>query len=77
MLRWMCSKTLKNRIPNSTIPAQLKVTPIKEKMQEHRLRWFGHVHRHPPGALAKRYTMQFCHCNKRGYGSLKEHGWKQ
>lgn len=65
MLRWMCGK-LKDRIPENTIRAQLKIVPIEEKMREHWFCWFGHVQRRPSGAIVKRYTMSFCQYIKRG-----------
>jgi hypothetical protein len=29
---------------------KLGVAPIQEKLVQHRLRWFGHIHRRPPEA---------------------------
>ena len=43
MLRWICGKTLKDRIRNEHIREMVGVAPIEDKMRENRLRWFGHI----------------------------------
>ena len=45
MLRWMCGKTMMDRIRNQDFMEKLGVTPLSVKMRENRLRWFGHVQR--------------------------------
>ncbi|XP_057532812.1 uncharacterized protein LOC130810692 [Amaranthus tricolor] len=45
MLRWMCGHTLMDRIRNQEFRDKLGVAPISGKMQENRLRRFGHVQR--------------------------------
>ncbi|XP_057543859.1 uncharacterized protein LOC130823249 [Amaranthus tricolor] len=45
MLNWMCGYTLMDRIRNQEFRVRLGVSPISEKMREHRLRWFGHMQR--------------------------------
>ena len=50
MLRWICGHTRMNRVRNDVIHDRLGVAPIKEKLAQHRLRWFGHVQRRPPEA---------------------------
>ena len=50
MLRWMCGKTMRDKIRNERIH-KIEVTPIKEKMRENRLRWFGHIQRRPTNVL--------------------------
>uniref|UniRef100_A0A0A9FAT7 Uncharacterized protein n=1 Tax=Arundo donax TaxID=35708 RepID=A0A0A9FAT7_ARUDO len=43
MLRWMCSHTRKDRVQNDDIRDRVGVALIKEKLVQHRLRWFGHI----------------------------------
>ncbi|XP_070020912.1 uncharacterized protein [Nicotiana sylvestris] len=42
MLRWMCGHTKLDKIRNDD-RLKVGVAPVKDKMQEARLRWFGHV----------------------------------
>ena len=44
-LRWMCGRTLMDRIRNQEFRDKLGFAPVSEKMRENRLRWFGHVQR--------------------------------
>ena len=37
MLRWMCGKTMKDKIRNERICKMLEVAPIEEKIRENRL----------------------------------------
>ncbi|KAK4375328.1 hypothetical protein RND71_006005 [Anisodus tanguticus] len=43
MLRWMYGHTRRDRIRNDDIWGKVGVASVKDKMQEARLRWFGHV----------------------------------
>ena len=43
MLRWMCGKTMRDKVRNKQIRKIIEVAPIEEKMRENRLRWFGHI----------------------------------
>jgi hypothetical protein len=43
MLRWICGNTRRDRIQNDDIRERLGVTPVKEKLVQHRLKWFGHI----------------------------------
>jgi hypothetical protein len=43
MLRWICGHTRKDRIKNDNIRDKLGITPIQEKLVQHRLRWFDHI----------------------------------
>ena len=45
MLRWMCGVTKKDRIMNEYVRGSAKVTELSKKIQETRLRWYGHVMR--------------------------------
>ena len=45
MIRLMCGYTRVDRISNRAIRDLVKVAPIKDKIRETRLRWFGHVKR--------------------------------
>jgi len=50
MLRWFCRHTRRDRVRNEDIREKVRVTPIEEKLNQHRLRWFGYVQRRPPEA---------------------------
>ena len=43
MLRWMSGVTKLSRIRNERITGTPKVGEISKKVQESRLKWFGHV----------------------------------
>uniref|UniRef100_M1AI95 Reverse transcriptase n=1 Tax=Solanum tuberosum TaxID=4113 RepID=M1AI95_SOLTU len=45
MLRWMCGDTKRYTIKNKDIRDKVGVSSVDDKMQEERLRWFGHVKR--------------------------------
>ena len=45
MLRWMCGVTNLDRIRNKRIRGTTKVEEISKKVQETRLKWYGHVSR--------------------------------
>jgi hypothetical protein len=47
MLRWIYGHIRLDQVRNDDIRDRLWVAPIEEKFIEHRLRWFGHVHRRP------------------------------
>ncbi|PHT74942.1 hypothetical protein T459_22219 [Capsicum annuum] len=54
MLRWMCGLTRGDRIRNETIREKVRVASVEDKMQEVRLRWFGHVMRRGTDAPVRR-----------------------
>ena len=45
MLRWMCGVTKMDKISNDRIRGITKVGVLSKKVQERRLKWFGHVMR--------------------------------
>ena len=45
MLRWMCGVTKLDKIRNERIRGKTKVGEITKKVQERRLKWYGHVMR--------------------------------
>ena len=45
MLRWMVGITRRDRIRNECIRGTVKVIEISKKIQESRLRWYGHLRR--------------------------------
>ncbi|CAH9118493.1 unnamed protein product [Cuscuta europaea] len=72
MLRWMCGHTRKDRLRNEVIRQKVGVAPIEDKMQESRLRWFGHVHRRPSDAPVRRLEGWGEESEKRGRGRPKQ-----
>ena len=68
MLRWICGHTRLDRVRNDDIRDRLGVAPIEEKLIQHRLRWFGHVHRRPPEAPVHRGIIRRDNNVKRGRG---------
>jgi len=51
MIRLICGYIRVDRIRNKVIIDIVKVTPIKDKMREVRLRWFGYLKRRNVNAL--------------------------
>lgn len=45
MLRWICGRTMLDRLSTGFFRSQLQVASILDKVREGRLRWFGHVRR--------------------------------
>jgi hypothetical protein len=43
MLCWIYGHTRRYQVRNDDIRDRLRVAPIKEKLVQHRFRWFGHV----------------------------------
>lgn len=57
MLQWRLGITRRDRVTNKDIRKRLGVAPIKEKMLESRLRWYGHVIRSDENSVAKTAMM--------------------
>ncbi|KAG2648405.1 hypothetical protein PVAP13_1NG029600 [Panicum virgatum] len=71
MLRWFCGHTRRDRVWNEVIWERVGMTPIDEKLTQHRLRWFGHVQRRPPEALVRSGVLKRVDKVKRGRGRPK------
>ena len=54
MLRWMSGVTKPDRIWNERIRGTTKVGEISKKVQESRLKWYGHVLRREAECVGKR-----------------------
>ena len=57
VLRAIKGPTLKDRIRNTTIRAELHVTPLLEEIERIRLSWYGHLMRMEEERRPKRYLM--------------------
>jgi hypothetical protein len=66
MLRWICGHTRRDRVRNDDIRERLGVTPVEEKLVQHRLRWFGHMQRRPTDAPIRNGVIRRIGNNKRG-----------
>ena len=54
MLRWMCGVTKMDKIRNERIRGTTKVGEITKKVQERRLKWYGHVMRREEHYVGRR-----------------------
>jgi hypothetical protein len=45
ILQWICGHTRRDRVWNNDMRERLGVTPVEEKLVQHRLRWFEHIQR--------------------------------
>ena len=54
MLRWMCGVTNLDTIRNKRIRGTTKVEEISKKVQERRLKWYGHVKRRKEHYVGRR-----------------------
>jgi hypothetical protein len=68
MLRWICSHTRRDRVRNDDIRERLGVTPVEEKLMQHRLRWFEHIQRRPVEAPIHNEVIRQTGNKKRGRG---------
>ncbi|XP_070014509.1 uncharacterized protein [Nicotiana sylvestris] len=69
MLRWMCGHTKLDKIRNDDIRRKVGVAPMKDKMQEARLRWFGHMKRGSLDAPVRR-------CERLALTGMKRDRWR-
>ncbi|CAH2268542.1 jg2230 [Pararge aegeria aegeria] len=53
MLRWSAGVTRLNKIKNEYVRGSYGITPIVHKLQEKRLRWYGHVIRRPADHMVR------------------------
>ena len=68
----MCGYMRIDRITNRVIRDLVKVTPVKDKMRETRLRWFDHVKRRSVDAPMRRCERINIPKDKRGRGRQKK-----
>lgn len=54
MLRWMLGVTKRDKVRNNFIRGTAKVTEVTKKVQERRMRWFGHIKRREEGYVGRR-----------------------
>ena len=54
MIRWMCGVTRLDKIRNERIRGTTKVGEIAKKVQERRLKWYGHVMRREEHYVGRR-----------------------
>ncbi|XP_060178155.1 uncharacterized protein LOC132608100 [Lycium barbarum] len=72
MLRSMCEHTRRDRIQNEVIRDKMGVAPVVDKIQEERLRWFGHVQQRCVDAPVRRCERLTVVGLKRGRGRPKK-----
>ncbi|KAI5715080.1 hypothetical protein M8J77_010243 [Diaphorina citri] len=88
MLRWMSGVTRMDRIRNEYIRGSVKVGPIGKKIQESRMRWFGHLERRDEDYIGKQIEkLEIRGRRKRGRPKkrwkdkvnedLREKGWRR
>jgi hypothetical protein len=68
MLRWICGNIRRDRIRNDDIRERLEVSPVEEKLMQHRLRLFGHIQRRPAEALVRSGVIKRSGNEKRARG---------
>jgi hypothetical protein len=68
MLRWICGHTRRDQVRNDDIRERIGVTPVEEKLMQHRLRWFGHMQRRPAEAPIRNGVIRRTGNKKRSRG---------
>jgi len=71
MLRWIYGHTRRDQVRNDDIRDRLGVAPMKEKLVQHRLRWFGHIQRRPLETPVRSGILSHDSNVKRGRGRSK------
>ena len=74
MLRWMLGITRRDKVRNEKIRSTIGVRDIAEKLEETRLRWYGHVQRKPEEHIGKQ-VLNMESPGRRHQGRPKEFGW--
>ena len=54
MIRWACGHRRLDHIENEDIRRRVRVTEVHGKIQERRIRWYGHVQRREEGHVTRR-----------------------
>jgi hypothetical protein len=49
MIRWMCSMSLRDRVPTDELRWRLDIESISELVRWARLKWFGHIEKKEQG----------------------------
>ena len=62
-----------DRIRNAVIREKIGITPIKDKIMDIKLIWFGHVKRSVNAPVRRCETINLTHC-KDGEGDLRQVG---
>ena len=66
MLKWICGKTLKDKIKNKYIREMVGAAPIEDKMRKNLLRWFRHIQWKSLDAPVRQSDLLTVHDNDRG-----------
>ena len=74
MLRWMCGVAELDKIRNERIRGTTKVREITKKVQERRLKWYGHVMRREEHYVGRRAIVMKVQGEEREE-DLREDGW--
>ena len=75
MLRWSVGVTIRDRIRNKYIRGTVKVGEVSKKIQESRMRWYGHLRRREGEDHVGREAMDMEVEGSRGRGRPKTR-WK-
>jgi hypothetical protein len=68
ILRWICGHTRRDQVRNDDIRESLGVTPVEEKLVQHRLRWFEYMQRRPAEAPIRNGVIRQTDNKKRDRG---------
>ncbi|XP_070002811.1 uncharacterized protein [Nicotiana sylvestris] len=73
MLRWMCRRTMLDKVRNEVIRDKVDMAPVEDKMREARLRWFGPLKRKDTNAPVRRCERLAWEGQQRGRGRPKKY----